>query len=359
MRQRAYKMIALAGMLALSAAGQIAGCGESLESIHGRLGGCPDSLDDGDPCTVDSCEGKEAVHTVVADDAVCALGSNAGKCQSGSCELDCITNSTPCNCTSPTDCPAAKECESWSCPSSVCTPDYHQGMPIAMQTAGDCKEVVCDGMGDTTERNDHTDVPLDDGNVCTIEGCDMGMSSPTNEPEGTVCPTGFCAASGTCVPCVEDDNCGAPPMYCDNFTCASCANNMKDGDEDDVDCGGMHCKACNGSSCMTGDQCKSTFCVDGVCCDAPCNMDCQACNVPGSPGTCSTVSQYSPDTCAPLHECNPAGECKLGANQPCTNLLECASLNCVGQLCKNPDGAPCANNMECKSSKCVGNVCVP
>jgi len=47
---------------------------------------------------------------------------------------------------------------------------------------------------------------------------------------------------------------------------ATCANEEKDGDETDVDCGGSDCGGCpNDYSCETGADCSSGSCVSGKC----------------------------------------------------------------------------------------------
>jgi uncharacterized membrane protein len=52
---------------------------------------------------------------------------------------------------------------------------------------------------------------------------------------------------------------------------AHCQSGTKDGDEGDIDCGGLDCSACvNGASCLRHADCMSGQCLAGVCAGASC-----------------------------------------------------------------------------------------
>lgn len=61
------------------------------------------------------------------------------------------------------------------------------GTVILGQVKGDCRILVCDGMGQPTTVADDTDLP-DDGDPCTLDECANGV--PMHQPK--------CAASQTC-----------------------------------------------------------------------------------------------------------------------------------------------------------------
>ena len=136
-----------------------------------------------------------------------------------------------------------------------------------------------------------------------------------------------------------------------------CTDNMKNGDETDVDCGGscgpcidgmacvmaddcasrfcmtMVCSACstvsdcpsntyclggacvarkaNGATCTIGEECLANFCVDGVCCAETCTEACKACSVSGSEGTCAFIpsTQDPDDECPGPQTCDGNGAC--------------------------------------------------
>lgn len=72
------------------------------------------------------------------------------------------------------------------------------GTPVTMQTPNDCQLNQCDGMGVEITGNDDTDVPVD-GNDCTDDVCTSGVPSNPPSPVGTMCSTGVCDGTGSCV----------------------------------------------------------------------------------------------------------------------------------------------------------------
>lgn len=78
------------------------------------------------------------------------------------------------------------------------------GTPDSTQTMGDCKRVVCDGMGGTTTQIDDTDPPADPNmNDCTRLACTDGVVTLANEPGGKTCVNAFgelstCDGNGNC-----------------------------------------------------------------------------------------------------------------------------------------------------------------
>ena len=75
----------------------------------------------------------------------------------------------------------------------------------------------------------------------------------------------------------------------------ACDDQVANGAETDVDCGGAVCGSCaNGDTCSVGTDCVSGNCVDGYCCDNACAAACRACNVSGSEGTCSVAPGAMP-----------------------------------------------------------------
>ncbi len=112
---------------------------------------------------------------------------------------------------------------------------------------------------------------------------------------------------------------------------ATCSDNMQNGDETGVDCGGK-CPKCNGDACSGADECKSSFCADGVCCDVACTGTCQSCDQMANVGACSNVPSGSedPGVCTISSACDGAGACKLKNGQVCDGDAQCLSNNCTG-----------------------------
>ncbi|MEM1030801.1 MAG: hypothetical protein AAGN82_10650 [Myxococcota bacterium] len=168
--------------------------------------------------------------------------------------------------------------------------------PALEQFPGDCQQTTCVG-GTVTDVPDDTDLP-DDGLPCTVGGCSGGRPTSTALPTGTGClDGGVCDAGGTCVECVDDTGCDAPftcggggvpgacgctPVACSEvgLTCGfagedgcgaplPCDNDVEDGSETDVDCGGPPATCatrCNaGRACSAPSDCASGVCTAGVC----------------------------------------------------------------------------------------------
>jgi hypothetical protein len=77
-----------------------------------------------------------------------------------------------------------------------------QGHVISIQTPGDCKTTVCNGMGGTQEVAANDDLPADDMNPCTEPTCTAGSPGTSNTPVDTSCGGGnVCDGSGNCVQC--------------------------------------------------------------------------------------------------------------------------------------------------------------
>lgn len=205
--------------------------------------------DDGDPCTVDSCDPQtgETVH--------------APKCESpnpdeihvfcvpdtGACVLECIPDDDPCTteevtrdgeCNhTPITCDEGERCLNGTCEPGPCT-DNAQCQDHNPCTRDSCQpltgaclyepnaDVVCDDQDPTTrdlcERNDlapggrtcehlpeHCVPPADDGNACTIEACDENgptqfeQNCDDNDPstdDSCVSQNGACQHAQRCAP---------------------------------------------------------------------------------------------------------------------------------------------------------------
>lgn len=271
------------------------------------------------------------------------------------------------------------------------------GVPLAACTAfgerADCEwnPYLCEGgAGGGSGTSVVVGVPrCDDGVMNGAEtGVDCGAAAGCSKCNGDVCgapgecESGFCVdgvccdsgcdapclachlagVAGTCssLPAGEDDpacdsrgGCGALPGSC------RCEDQVQNGDETDVDCGGASCGHCIGAPCSApdGSECASGHCVDLRCCNSKCNGDCRACDVPDHPGVCSFLAPgVTDDPCGDGQLCNGAGECKLAAGEECAGDTDCLSRTCVSDECK-----ACSGHDECVGAGahlCVGGICI-
>ncbi|MBI4700469.1 MAG: hypothetical protein HY744_04760 [Deltaproteobacteria bacterium] len=214
---------------------------------------------------------------------------------------------------------------------------------------------------------------------CQERACTAGACGFANAAAGTAC-TGpeagakLCDGLGKCVQCLGPADCGG--NLCQRRKCVppTCADGIVNGDETDVDCGGLECAPCpndrackqatdcishfctpsatcaacgkiedcsgdeycdegvcaprkqNGDTCKAGTECQNGSCPaqDGVCCNFPCLVKCRAClgaKTGGENGACLPIPAKSdPDKDCPKDDaetCKSTGEgCNGNANNP-------------------------------------------
>ncbi len=223
-------------------------------------------------------------------------------------------------CGAASECPGADtECKTRTCKGGICGAGFGaDGKALATQTAKDCLQTVCDGAGATKSIPDAADKP-DDANDCTDDTCTADVPTFTAKSVGAPCTMGGgkkCTAASTCVECVADGDClsGVCDLLTNKCAPAGCGDNVKNGTETDLDCGGAACPKCpTGKVCAAGTDCVGGACAGSVC--AP---------------TCTDGLKNN-------------GE---------------SDVDCGGATCnKCVIGSACAGNTDCGAGNCVGNVC--
>ncbi|MEO5727841.1 MAG: hypothetical protein ABI134_33190 [Byssovorax sp.] len=107
-------------------------------------------------------------------------------------------------CVESSECPGmTTDCQTPICLAGVC--DFYyvmDGAQLPMQSAGDCKAVVCAGAGATKILEDEQD-PFDDKNPCTDDVCVAGATTHAAFPPGTLCGSPgsgkVCDGNGACI----------------------------------------------------------------------------------------------------------------------------------------------------------------
>jgi outer membrane protein assembly factor BamB len=162
----------------------------------------PGDCDDGNACTVDSCDPKLGCgHDVHADDGQSCGGVKV--CQSGTCGYDCSS------------CSSGNECAAASCTTGLgCIttnlPDQtpcSAGFCVGGQCAGFCTVTNCA----TTQ-------------ACKVGGCDptSKQCTLTNLPDGQACGTNDVCLNGSCVaPAFEQNVLPIAQKYCAGAGCHS------------------------------------------------------------------------------------------------------------------------------------------
>ncbi len=109
----------------------------------------------------------------------------------------------------------------------------------------------------------------DCGGYCTNINYDNANTCANNQKckVGTDCTSGVCE-EGKCTvkSCNNNDECGLGLALCQDHSCITCTDGIKNNDESDVDCGGWCGATCkNGQKCSSGADCLTNKCEEGKC----------------------------------------------------------------------------------------------
>lgn len=213
-----------------------------------------DALDDGNDCTINTCNGGSPGVAVVPPGSPCAQGS--GKvCNVEAC-VECLDDS---------------HCPGEVCKGNVCAPDAcKNGLKDGDEADVDCGGSCVKKCGPGAACGGDAD--------CAGGSCSGGACAPTctdgvkNGDETDADCGGACPSDcGPGKSCVANADCASALCDAGTLTCTStCSDGFQGGDESDVDCGGAACAACPvGGTCAADSDCLSTVCDVGAC--APLN----------------------------------------------------------------------------------------
>jgi hypothetical protein len=281
------------------------------------------------------------------------------------------------SCTVPDDCNFVASCREATCVAGVCgTRALARGTVVARTIRIPCHVRACDGAGNEVTALDPTNVPqLAD--PCQAAACAPdGSSSVVPLAAGTPCGAlgaWACDGLGACVQCLTALMCGAGEE-CVHHSCLapSCTNQLQDGDESDVDCGGSCAPCAIGRSCSSRRDCASTTCDPGTrrCILDPCHD-----GVRGGDETDVDCGGSCP-RCADGRRCKVDFDCASDACDPAQ--LACLPVTCIDQKqdAKETDvdcgggvcppcvpGKGCVVDSDCSvgcdlaTHLCSGNVC--
>ncbi len=293
--------------------------GDCRQEVCDGVGGVtPAPLDadlpvDGNACTEDRCAYGLASNPPAGVGTTCTRADGAGVCDGGGACVQCVTAAT---------CPGEDgECQHRTCVGGACGIAYPpRGTPLASQTAGDCRQDVCDGAGGTTVEVLATDAPQD-GDDCTDDTCDGLAASHPISAAGTACAQSggaVCDGAGACVACNVGPDCASGVCLAHACQPPSCGDAVKNGAETDVDCGGATCAACAPpQACLVGGDCTSGVCTS-LRCAAP------ICGDRVKNGTETDV------------DCGGACYYDCARDQACLGSGDCSSRNCVSGVCGGP-----------------------
>ncbi|MDO8526165.1 MAG: DUF4215 domain-containing protein, partial [Deltaproteobacteria bacterium] len=332
--------------------------------ICGTTGTCSGTginCDDGNPCTVDTCDAiLGCAHTPATDGTGCDDGNacnglafcSAGACQAVpaqdcndgiACTTDTCNPSSGCIFTPLT---AAEIDDNNPCTTDGChaiNGPFHN--PINVNDNDACTTDSCDPLSGPQ----YTPISCSDGNTCTTDSCDP--ASGCNYPaatNGTTCDdSNPCSQTDTC----QSGSCvGTNPLLCsDGNTCTVEACNPATGA-----CESGSISAMNGLSCVDGDLCTPmSFCGDGSCSGTRITCDdndlCTADACDAVTGFCSnTPVVYNDGDSCTTDSCDP-----LTGSPLYTPISNDDGIACTIDACVNGSPVNIPDNTDCSD----GNAC--
>jgi hypothetical protein len=229
----------------------------------------PSACDDGNPCTVDRCTPAGCLSELGPNGKSCNDGDSGtvkDACVSGQCRgvpPECLSDA---ECSDGNSCNGEERCQDFGCISSAPLPNGTACDDRDSSTTRDqCQNGVCKGMLEPDPEPACNPSTCDDGNVCTVDGCDGSSCRSAAVANGTLCDDGNASTTrdqcqhGVCKGMLEPD----PKPACNPSTC-------DDGNVCTVDsCDGLSCTyeaapagtSCNdGNASTTNDRCLEDRC---------------------------------------------------------------------------------------------------
>ncbi|MEZ4307779.1 MAG: lamin tail domain-containing protein [Polyangiaceae bacterium] len=310
-----------------------------------------DLPNDNEECTSDSCVAGAPTFTDVSAGTTCGA---SGVCDgNGSCV----------GCTVATDCPGTDDdCKTRTCTNNTCGFNFAaNGTPVTAQTAGDCKQNVCDGAGNTVSQNDNADLPADDGNQCTDQACNAGTPSFPNSAVDTACTQNggsFCDGGGACVACNLASQCPGTDDECQTRTCTgnTCGFNFQPAGTmvTAQTAGDCQVNQCDGAGAVVQAQSNGDVPVDGnQCTDDVCTAGVPS-NPPSAANTvCTQNGGAFCDGASACVACNMASQCP-GTDDDCQTRT-CAGNTCGFNFASNGTPTSSQTTGDCKQNVCDGS----
>lgn len=286
-----------------------------------------DVPDDANPCTLDVCTAGTPSNPDAPSNTPCGQGLTC----------DGAGNCTGCNV--PTDCGTDSFCVQYTCNAGSCGINYTTAgtpLPTVSQTAGDCQQLQCNGNGVVESVALDTDVPADDNNDCTVEGCQLGIPQLDPQPLNTACTNGggaVCDGQGACVQCNSASQCTNQGGICETATCTTGTCGLQpipngtaapSAAQSTGDCKAVLCDGAGGTTLQNDN-------VDLPVDNNDCTLDVCTAGVPSNPdASAGTSCAMGAGTCDGSGNCSTAS---LPLGSPCSGPGSCQSGNCVDGVC--------------------------
>jgi plastocyanin len=311
--------------------------------------------DDGNDCTAEGCSAGVPTHDPKPSGDPCASG-NGTKCDgSGAC-VECLVGG---------------DCASGVCQGNACVPaQCNDGQMNGTETDVDCGGVACGGCAAGGACLVNGDCAGDD---CTASVCVANCQDGAKNNAETDVDCG----GPVCGDCVNGKMCGADgdcmSGFCNTTTdlCAApaCNDGFQNGTETDLDCGGAACPDCaNGDDCLVDGDCASGYCdlsmmmcMQPTCSDnvqngSESDVDCGGAACPDCPNgdACVVDADCASGFCNTTTDVCAAPTCNDGVTNQNETDIDCGGGTCAD--CANGDD--CLVDDDCTSNMCYSGACV-
>ena len=332
-------------------------CGGACSTKCGATKGCKANVD----CSTTFCDGKACVSDPCVDNQL-DQGESDVDC-GGSCGKKCAVNQ---------GCGLASDCSSTFCDGVKCVATSCEDKKADVgETDVDCGKVCsakCQKDKGCAEGADCASglcayVSL----VCVVDLCkdetQTGNADPSKAETDIDCG-GPCAQKCTVGKgCAKNGDCASG--YCDGKVCVAdhCLDKQNDVGETGTDCGGTCSTACgNGQDCKLTSDCVSTYCaaVTLACVATPCLDEVKG----GDETDVDCGGAVCTGKCAAGKVCKAGGDC---SSTFCSLAGKCVTDHCADGVKDSDELGPdcggscagCKDGVECtKDSDCVAGVCV-
>ncbi len=376
------------------------------------------TCDDKNPCTQESCKGKDGCLVIDLDAVPCdadgSVCSDNDQCVKGVCSAgpgkkcddqnDCTVDScdpkkgcvqalddgAPCQDDNP--CTVGDTCKTGSC---------EPGKPKICETTSACELASCDQISGKCKLTAAVEgLPCDDKQACSEKDqCLSGIckGSPKTCVDGNACTDDSCDSKSGCVFAAnsigcDDKNACTTGDHCEGGSCVGLAKQVSSDCSDGNPCTNDACdpvldclhvpnqaKCDDGNPCTAGDTCSNLQCVPGPnACACLQDGDCAA-QEDGDPcnGTLYCDKQFAPylckikpssvvvcnseaDTACSVAVCNPSsGKCALAAQPDGQGCDADSSLCTQGDACKT-GVCKAGAALQCDDKNpCTNEICSP
>jgi hypothetical protein len=300
------------------------------------VAGAAPTVNDNNPCTTDSCNPSTGVsHTPLAAGSSCSDGNACNGAETCNGSGACVAGAAP-------TIDDSNPCTTDACNPSTGVSHTPLANGISCSDGNACNGVEkCNGSG-TCQPG--TAPAVDDGNPCTADSCNPAtgvvhspVAAGTSCSDGNVC-NGLETCNGASV-CLA----GTPLVVSDNNPCTA--------DSCDPSTGVHHTPAATGTLCSDGNACNGLETCNGA----------SAC-LPGTPPTVDDGNPCTADSCDPstgVHNTPVSAGTSCSDGNVCNGLEKCnGSGSCQpGAPLAVDDGNPCTTDV-CDPSTGVAHTSV-